>query len=108
MIYFNIELGDGDVAVGIVKLNIREGEVQYGLSFKDLVHAEDIGAKIKDQKTNNFVAITVKNKESYQVLKKAVDRLGDLIEKGVDFEELANDLDNINKTLQEELSKEED
>jgi len=106
MINFSIELGDGDVAVGVTKLNIREGKVQYGLSFRDLVHPEQIGDSIKEQPTRNFVAITVKNKESYQVLKKAVDKLGLLLEKGMSFEQLEKDFKDIESALKEKIEEE--
>jgi len=106
MINFRIELGDGDVGVGITRLKIREGVIQFGLCFKDLVHAEEIGTSIKDQETKNLVAITVKNKESYLVLKNAVDKLGLLLEEKVDFDKLAKDYEGIVNVLEDELEKE--
>jgi len=109
MINFSIELGDGDVAVGMTKLNIREGEVQYGLSFRDLVHPEEIGTPIEERgHTRNFLAVTVKNKESYLVLKRAVDQLGEILEKGRTFEEVKADYEKITGLIKEEIAKEKE
>ena len=107
MINFSIELGDGDVAVGVTKLNIAEKEFQYGLSFRDLVHPEEIGKNIKEQQTNNFIAITIKNKEALEVLKQAVILLERVMD-GEDVEGLRDSLEGINVTdlVRAQLEKE--
>jgi len=113
MINFSIELGDGDVAVGVTKLNISEKEFQYGLSFRDLVHPEEIGAKIKGQKTRNFIAITVKNKEALEVLKESVKVL-ERVMNGEEIEKVRDSLDGLNitelikKRIEEEIKEEKD
>lgn len=72
MINFSIELGDGDVAVGVTKFNHEEHDFYCGLSFRDLVDPQEVGTNLKGKKTRNFIAITVKNKAALEVLKEAV------------------------------------
>ena len=112
MISFNIELGDGDVAVGVTQLKISEGEMHYGLSFRDLVHPQEIVSNIKGKMTRNFIAITVKNKEALEVLKEAVLIL-ERVMGGEKIEGIQTSLDGLNitemikKRIEEELGVED-
>lgn len=109
MINFNIELGDGDVAVGVTQIKIAEKQIHYGLSFRDLVHPQDIGSNIKDKPTRNFIAITVKNKEALEVLKEAVHVLERAMS-GEDIDGIKTSLEGLDitemvrKRLEEELN----
>jgi len=97
MINFSIELGDGDVAVGVTKLNLEEKGFHYGLSFRDLVHPEEIGTNLKGKHTRNFIAVTVKNKEALEVLKEAVHTL-ERVMNGEEIEQIQKSIDGLNIT----------
>jgi len=97
MINFSIELGDGDVAVGVTTLNLEEHGFHYGISFRDLVHPEEIGTNVKGKFTRNFVAITVKNKQALEVLKEAVNLLERVMD-GEKIKEITEEIEGLNVT----------
>ena len=109
MINFNIELGDGDVAVGVTKLSYTDTKAYYGLTFKDLVTPEEIGSSVRVKSTRNSVTITIKNKESLMVLKEAIGILERVLD-GENIKELKDSINGLNLTelIKQRIKKEID
>jgi len=111
MINFSIELGDGDVAVGVTKFNHKDHDFYYGLSFRDLVDPQEVGTNLRGKATRNFIAITVKNKAALAVLKEAVYTL-ERVMNGEEIEEIRDSIGGLNITelvnqrLEKELEEE--